>query len=89
MPISAKRSPLKNPTTLLVDPPTDGLNPRVCDHILAAAPVELVYVSCNPGTLARDLATLTRTYELLSVTPLDMFPQTAEIEVVAYLKRKS
>jgi len=75
-------------TTLLVDPPTEGLSPRVCDHIVAAAPAELVYVSCNPGTLARDLAALTRTYELLSVTPLDMFPQTAEIEVVAHLSHR-
>ena len=69
-------------TSLLVDPPSEGLSARVSDLILAAAPTEILYVSCNPGTLARDLALLTRRYELLSVTPLDMFPQTAEIEVV-------
>jgi len=57
----------------------------VCDLLIAAAPAELLYVSCNPATLARDLAALGGVYELLSVTPLDMFPQTAEIEVVAHL----
>ncbi len=75
-------------TTVLLDPPTEGLSPRVCDILLAAAPVELVYVSCNPATLARDLALLSSAYELKSVTPLDMFPQTAEIEAVAYLQLK-
>jgi len=72
-------------TTLLVDPPSEGLSARVSDLILAAGPAEILYVSCNPGTLARDLAVFASRYELLAVTPLDMFPQTAEIEVVAHL----
>lgn len=71
--------------TLLLDPPAEGLAARVCDQILAAAPAELLYVSCDPATLARDLATLGRAYELLAVTPADMFPQTAGIEVLAHL----
>jgi 23S rRNA (uracil1939-C5)-methyltransferase len=76
-------------TTLLVDPPSEGLSVRVSDLVMAAAPVELLYVSCNPATLARDLALLVRRYELRAVTPLDMFPQTAEIEVVAHLSVRS
>ena len=72
-------------TTVLLDPPAEGLASRVCDLLLGAAPAELLYVSCNPGTLARDLAALGSAYELQAVTPLDMFPQTAEIEVVAHL----
>jgi 23S rRNA (uracil1939-C5)-methyltransferase len=76
-------------TTVLLDPPTEGLAARVCDLLLAAAPVELLYVSCNPGTLARDLTALGSAYELLAVTPLDMFPQTAEIEVVAHLRLRT
>jgi 23S rRNA (uracil1939-C5)-methyltransferase len=72
-------------TTLILDPPAIGISPRVSDIILAAIPSEILYVSCNPATLARDLAHLTRAYKLLSVTPLDMFPQTAEIEVAAHL----
>ena len=75
-------------TTLLLDPPSEGLAARVCDLVLGGEPAELIYVSCNPATLARDLASLGSGYELLSVTPLDMFPQTAEIEVVAHLVRK-
>jgi 23S rRNA (uracil1939-C5)-methyltransferase len=45
----------------------------------------LIYVSCNPATLARDLATLKKSFCIDSITPLDMFPQTAEVEVVAEL----
>lgn len=71
--------------TLVLDPPAIGIPARVSDAILASTPIEIVYVSCDPATLARDLAILCRTYRLESVTPLDMFPQTAEIEVVAHL----
>ena len=74
-------------TSLILDPPAAGISARVIDSILAAAPREILYVSCNPGTLARDLAALCPSYLLESVTPLDMFPQTAEIEVVVHLKR--
>jgi len=72
-------------TTVLLDPPSEGLAARVSDLLLGAAPAELLYVSCNPATLARDLSALGSAYELLAVTPIDMFPQTAEIEVVAHL----
>jgi 23S rRNA (uracil1939-C5)-methyltransferase len=75
-------------TTLLLDPPSEGLSARVCDLVVGGAPAELIYISCNPGTLARDLAALNSSYELLGITPLDMFPQTAEIEVVAHLVRR-
>jgi 23S rRNA (uracil1939-C5)-methyltransferase len=76
-------------TTVLLDPPAEGLAPRVIDLLLGGAPAEMLYVSCNPATLARDLAALSGGYELGAVTPLDMFPQTAEIEVVAQLRRRS
>jgi tRNA/tmRNA/rRNA uracil-C5-methylase (TrmA/RlmC/RlmD family) len=75
-------------TTLLLDPPATGLEARVLDLVVAGAPSEIIYVSCNPATLARDLATLSRDYTLQAVTPVDMFPQTAEIEAVAHLVRK-
>jgi 23S rRNA (uracil1939-C5)-methyltransferase len=75
-------------TSLILDPPAAGITPSVCDAILAAHPREILYVSCNPGTLARDLTLLCRDYQLESVTPLDMFPQTAEIEVAVHLKKK-
>ena len=75
-------------TTLLLDPPTTGLDARILDLVIAGAPAEIIYVSCNPATLARDLAGLGAAYTLTAVTPVDMFPQTAEIEVVAHLTRR-
>ena len=73
--------------TLVLDPPAIGVTARVIDCINSESPREVIYVSCNPATLARDLALLCKAYKLTSVTPLDMFPQTAEIEVVAHLQR--
>ena len=57
--------------------------------LIDLAPQTLIYVSCNPPTLARDLRDLQDKFIIESVTPLDMFPQTAEIEVVADLRAKS
>jgi 23S rRNA (uracil1939-C5)-methyltransferase len=62
---------------------------RALDLLLGNAPSEIAYVSCNPATLARDLAALVKSYKLMAVTPLDMFPQTAGIEVCAHLLRAS
>ena len=72
-------------TSVVLDPPAIGLSPAICDLLLLHRPSEIVYVSCDPATLARDLAKLCGAYRLQSVTPLDMFPQTAEIEVFAHL----
>jgi 23S rRNA (uracil1939-C5)-methyltransferase len=73
-------------TTVLLDPPAAGLAPAVLE-ILGRTPVaKLVYVSCDPATQARDLGALVeRGYRLETVVPVDMFPQTADIEVVAAL----
>jgi tRNA/tmRNA/rRNA uracil-C5-methylase (TrmA/RlmC/RlmD family) len=74
------------PTTLIVDPPAIGLSADVRKAIVDHAPTALIYVSCNPPTLARDLRDLQNKFTIDSVTPLDMFPQTAEIEVVVHLQ---
>jgi 23S rRNA (uracil1939-C5)-methyltransferase len=74
-----------NSLTLLVDPPATGLNAAVRKAIVDLAPTTLIYVSCNPPTLARDLTELQDKFIIDSVTPLDMFPQTAEIEVLVHL----
>jgi tRNA/tmRNA/rRNA uracil-C5-methylase (TrmA/RlmC/RlmD family) len=71
--------------TIIVDPPAIGLSGDVRKAILDLAPTMLIYVSCNPPTLARDLRELQQKFTIDSVTPLDMFPQTAEIEVLAHL----
>jgi 23S rRNA (uracil1939-C5)-methyltransferase len=74
------------PATIIVDPPAAGLSANVRRSILNLAPTTLIYVSCNPATLARDLKELHGKFTINSVTPLDMFPQTAEIEVVGRLQ---
>lgn len=74
-------------TVLLLDPPSEGLEEAANHAILGNPPSRIVYVSCNPATLARDLKRLSETYRAEKVTPLDMFPQTAEIESVTLLRR--
>jgi tRNA/tmRNA/rRNA uracil-C5-methylase (TrmA/RlmC/RlmD family) len=76
------------PTTLIIDPPATGLTERVRKAISDLAPETLIYVSCNPPTLARDLKELHHRFAINSITPLDMFPQTAEIEVLAHLEAR-
>jgi 23S rRNA (uracil1939-C5)-methyltransferase len=71
---------------LIVDPPATGLSTEMRRILLDSPPCAMIYVSCNPPTLARDLAELQQRFEVISITPLDMFPQTAEIEVVAHMR---
>ena len=73
-------------TTLILDPPATGLSAEIRRAVIKAAPTTLIYVSCNTPTLARDVAELQSRLSVVSITPFDMFPQTAEIEVVAHLK---
>jgi 23S rRNA (uracil1939-C5)-methyltransferase len=74
-------------STLLLDPPEAGLEVEVLETIASKRPERLIYVSCNPATFARDLKYLAGGYALRRVCPLDMFPQTSEIEVVAVLEK--
>ena len=76
------------PDVLVVDPPRSGLSQKVVRRIIEAAPRRIVYVSCNPTTLAPNAAQLAEAgYELGKVRPVDMFPQTPHIEAVAVLDR--
>jgi 23S rRNA (uracil1939-C5)-methyltransferase len=71
---------------VILDPPRDGCGKGVIDAVAAIRPERIIYVSCNPATQARDLRLLAeRGYTLRLLQPLDMFPQTAHIEVVALL----
>jgi 23S rRNA (uracil1939-C5)-methyltransferase len=76
------------PQTIILDPSADGLDDRVSGALSAAPPERIIYVSCNPATLARDLARLRNEFQISVVQPFDMFPQTAEIETAAVLDRK-
>jgi 23S rRNA (uracil1939-C5)-methyltransferase len=76
------------PDVLVVDPPRAGLSQKVVRRIVEAAPKRIVYVSCNPTTLAPNAAQLEEAgYALRRVRPVDMFPQTPHIECVALLER--
>ena len=72
----------------VVDPPRSGMRPAALRHLISSGPSRLVYVSCDPATLARDAAVLRSAgYELLRATPVDLFPQTYHIETVALFSR--
>jgi 23S rRNA (uracil1939-C5)-methyltransferase len=77
------------PELIVVDPPRAGLSKKIVRHILKVSPHQLLYVSCNPATLARDLAMLTDGgYVVVEVQPIDMFPHTYHIETIVNLKVK-
>jgi 23S rRNA (uracil1939-C5)-methyltransferase len=76
------------PDVIITDPPRAGMDAKVIDVILNAAPKRIVYVSCNPGTQARDLALLDHAYKVTKVRAVDMFPQTHHVESVALLERR-
>ncbi|MFD6438913.1 23S rRNA (uracil(1939)-C(5))-methyltransferase RlmD [Peribacillus sp. NPDC060186] len=75
------------PDVLVVDPPRTGCDQALLQTILKVKPKTIVYVSCNPSTLAKDLQELSTTYSVETMQPVDMFPQTSHVEVVTSLKR--
>jgi len=84
LPEFKNREGSKNPDVVLVDPPRNGLSPKVVETVAEFGPKRIVYVSCNPTSLARDAALFRELgYKLISVQPVDQFPQTYHIENVA------
>lgn len=75
------------PDVVILDPPRAGVHPDAIRRIRDMSPARIVYVSCNPATLARDLAELAHDYSVEEVQPVDMFPNTYHIECVARLER--
>lgn len=79
----------KRANVVVVDPPRKGCDEKVLDTIVSMQPDRVVYVSCNPSTLARDLGYLNeRGYKCLEVQPVDMFPHSVHIENVALIVKK-
>lgn len=72
---------------VLLDPPRKGCDATVIETLLQLQPQQVVYVSCNPSTLARDLKLLSSAYQLTRVQPADFFPQTSHVECAAFLQR--
>lgn len=84
--------------TIIIDPPRDGMHPSALPHIVAFGAREIIYVSCNPATLARDLEFLIGKqrdekteslpkYRITDVIPVDMFPHTHHIETVVRMEK--
>ncbi len=73
---------------VFVDPPRKGLDHQFVKSLLTITPTKIVYVSCDPSTLARDVAALSETYEVKTVSAVDMFPMTFHVETICLLERK-
>lgn len=78
----------QEPDVMIIDPPRVGMHKDVVQQVISIGPQKIVYVSCNPATLARDLELLAATYDVIEIQPVDMFPHTYHIESVALLLKK-
>ncbi len=76
---------VEKPDVMIVDPPRAGMSKEVVKQVIDMAPKRIVYVSCNPATMARDFTELKKYYKIHEIQPVDMFPNTYHIEAVARL----
>lgn len=77
----------KEVDTLLVDPPRSGMDESMLETILSSSIKKIIYISCNPATLAKNLKVLKKDYQVVTVIPFDLFPDTPHIEAIAVLQR--
>jgi hypothetical protein len=73
--------------TLLADPPRAGMDEAMLEAILSSSIRKIIYVSCNPSTLAKNLHVLSQAYHPVTIIPFDMFPDTPHVESIAVLVR--
>jgi 23S rRNA (uracil1939-C5)-methyltransferase len=73
---------------MIVDPPRAGMHKDVVRRILSMLPNKIIYVSCNPAALARDVAMMSEHYQIEKVQPVDLFPHTYHIESVSLLIKR-
>ena len=83
-----KRISVNSRTTVIVDPPRDGMEPNVPKWLADSKSPRILYVSCDPATLTRDLKTVCRSYDIESVRWFNMFPRTARFETLVVLRKK-
>ena len=74
--------------SLIMDPPRKGSDEHFLDAVCRLKPSRIVYISCDPSTLARDVAYISKSYKVDSVQPVDMFPQSFHVETVCALSLK-
>ena len=77
------------PSAIIVDPPRKGLDNKTVENIAKIQPTKLVYISCNPATMVRDLAKLEDIYNIKTIQPVDMFPWTNGVESITILELKT
>ncbi len=76
------------PDVVITDPPRSGMDPKSVDRLIKLKAKKIIYVSCNPDTLSRDLSVISKEYSVTEIVPVDMFPHTAHLETVVVLDRK-
>ena len=86
--VEDKIDDFKNIDSIIIDPPRSGLDKHTISSILKINPNSIIYISCDPITLARDLEILKDNYDIITITPIDMFPNTYHIESITILKNK-
>ena len=75
-----------NADVVFVDPPRKGIDETSVNNLLSLKPKKIVYVSCNPASLMRDLKRLEKGYEVKKIIPVDLFPWTSHVECVAVVE---
>jgi len=86
---SIKKLSIKGPLTVIADPPRSGMDQRAINSILQKSPEVIIYISCNPFQLGKELIKFKKEYKLVSAAMFDLFPQTSHAEaVVELVKRK-
>jgi len=73
---------------VILDPPRSGMDSLALEHLVKRAPSQILYVSCDPGTLARDLKVLKETYDISNIQSFDMFSQTYHVETAVLMSIK-
>ena len=86
--VAACKNAFGDPDVIVVDPPRKGLSDEVIKTLPEVAPKKIIYISCNPATLAANCEKLSYTYEIGEVTPFNMFPRTGHVESIVCLTRK-
>lgn len=81
-----KAARLQHVDTLLADPPRSGMDDRMLEAVMKVHPSKIIYISCNPATLARNLKVLKRAYHVVTVIPFDLFPNTPHVESITVLE---
>jgi len=77
-----------NPDAIIFDPPRAGIDSKTLDLLVRKPVKKIIYISCNPSTLAKNLKVLTKKYNVESIASFDMFPHTSHIESVTVLTKK-